>query len=535
MKSSKIYHGDCKDIMKGFEDNSIDTLITDPPAGISFMGKKWDSDKGGRDQWIEWFTGIMTECYRVLKPGSTALVWALPRTSHWTATAIEDAGFRINDIINHIFGQGFPKSLDIGKQLDKMYTPEQIIVFNMIRNKFNKFKNKKGLSLKEINKFFNFAINGSGMAGHWFANITQQTLPTKDQYFKLKKLLEFDNELDYLFINLKKGNERPIIGKGKGAGTKGNTFPFEHDYNITAPATSEAVLWDGYGTALKPAAENWILAMKPCEGTYAQNALKWGVAGLNIDGGRIDCDLEKEDLLRGRKSDNETTYFTKKSADIHLYPHTKGRFPANLILDSESAKVMDEQSGVLKSGKTTNKKTKNSIFGTRFMMAQNGSQGGASRFFKTLPAEPCRFKYQSKASKSERNRGCEGLEEKQQDLSRKEGNPGGDNPRNRGVHLRQNHHPCVKPLALMEYLCTLTRTPTGGIVLDPFMGSGTTGIACKNTGRDFIGIEKDPEYFKIAKCRINAADIIKINKSINKKPVIDNNANIRKSKFGFNY
>jgi len=100
--------------------------------------------------------------------------------------------------------------------------------------------------------------------------------------------------------------------------------------------------------------------------------------------------------------------------------------------------------------------------------------------------------------------GCEGLEPKKRDESQKEGNPGGDNPRNRGVHKILNNHPTVKPLALMEYLCILTKTPTGGIVLDPFLGSGTTAMAAKKTGRDFIGIEKEEEYVKIARGRIKA-------------------------------
>ena len=304
--------------------------------------------------------------------------------------------------------------------------------------------------------------------------------------------------------------------------------------NITAPATPEAVLWDGYGTALKPAAEHWIIAMKPCEGTYAQNAFKWGVAGLNIDGGRIEgtpeskvYDIKRVGYKNGKKHITKAnTNLTPnipiiKRQDSQVIAHIdKGRFPANLILDEESAKVMDEQSGVLRQGNPNQQVNASSIYGSNSKRNNKTvfatTYASASRFFKTLPAEPCRFFYCPKASKKERNRGCEGLEAKEQGrgTSRKCANCGKPivglsqdkkctcNNRIEQHTKLQNHHPTIKPLALMEYLCTLTRTPIGGSVLDPFMGSGTTGIACKNTGRDFIGIEKDPEYFKIAKARI---------------------------------
>ena len=115
----KLINGDCLEVLKTLETGSLDSLVTDPPAGISFMGKSWDDDKGGRKQWIRWMTEVMTEALRVLKPGAHGLVWALPRTSHWTATALEDAGFEVRDVVTHIFGTGFPKSLDIHKALLK--------------------------------------------------------------------------------------------------------------------------------------------------------------------------------------------------------------------------------------------------------------------------------------------------------------------------------------------------------------------------------------------------------------------------------
>lgn len=116
---AKLLLGDCLKIMKNSRDNQIDALVTDPPAGISFMNKEWDSDKGGRNAWIAWMTEVMTECHRVMKPGAHGLVWALPRTSHWTAMALENAGFEVQDVVTHLFGTGFPKSMNISIAIDK--------------------------------------------------------------------------------------------------------------------------------------------------------------------------------------------------------------------------------------------------------------------------------------------------------------------------------------------------------------------------------------------------------------------------------
>src|SRR5690349_5736918 len=123
-----LHHGDCLEILKTLPDNSVESLVTDPPAGISFMGKSWDSDKGGRKQWITWMTEVMSECLRVMNPGAHGLVWALPRTSHWTATALEDAGFEVRDVVTHLFGSGFPKSLDVSKAIDKAAGAEREVI-----------------------------------------------------------------------------------------------------------------------------------------------------------------------------------------------------------------------------------------------------------------------------------------------------------------------------------------------------------------------------------------------------------------------
>ena len=221
MKSALI-NGDSLEILKKLPNNSFDSMVTDPPAGIAFMGKKWDKDKGGRKLWIAWLESIMTEAFRTLKPGAHILVWAIPRTSHWTATAIENAEFEIRDVVTHIFGSGFPKSQNISKAIDKQAGAKREVVGQKIRGDVQKAK-----------------ISGVTM-GAAHAN----------------------------------RNNKDIFGYGV--------------ENITIPSTDDAKQWDGWGTALKPASEHWILARKPLsEKTIAANVLEHSTGGINIDASRI--------------------------------------------------------------------------------------------------------------------------------------------------------------------------------------------------------------------------------------------------------
>jgi len=383
-------HGDSLDVLKEMEANTVDTIVTDPPYGLSFMGKKWDYDIPSVELW--------TECLRVLKPGGTMLCFAGSRTQHRMAVNVEDAGFDIKDTIMWLYGSGFPKATDISKQLDK------------------------GVERKVVGK----------------KKVTSDFTDHKGS------MMSVDNTVN-------KGNK----------GT---------EVNITEPATPEAKLWNGWKShGLKPAYEPILVAVKPNEGTYAANALKHGVSGLNIDGGRVGTD-KIEQGRKGRTSDmaNGTT-LNKFGGQDYEKPNATGRFPANIILDEESGRLLDEQSGVSSSSpRTTTKGGTGGVgvstgFSRGNETSSHSDKGGASRFF-----------YCAKSSKSERTH--DGTVE--------------------------NGHPTIKPLRLMEYLCTLTKTPTGGVVLDPFMGSGTTGLACKNTGRDFIGIEREAEYIEIARARL---------------------------------
>lgn len=253
------------------------------------------------------------------------------------------------------------------------------------------------------------------------------------------------------------GAEREVVGSNPNwRGNKENhknaimstMVPGEAEV-ISAPSTPSAKLWDGYGTALKPAWEPIVVAMKPCAGTFAQNALEHGVAGVNVDGCRVGTEVLKQcksgntSLMGGLKGTSNT--------GGEITPERTGRFPSNVILDEESGKMLDEQ----------------------------------SRFF-----------YCAKASKAERNKGLEDMPEKQcADAALRDSGRG---------KTATNHHPTVKPIALMRYLIRLVTMPSGTIILDPFMGSGSTGVACRDEGVEFIGIERDPEYAEIARRRIDA-------------------------------
>ena len=270
----------------------------------------------------------------------------------------------------------------------------------------------------------------------------------------------------------------------------GSGFPKSHNnFGLT-----------GYGTALKPAWEPCIVAMKPLDGTFKENAEKWGQAGINIDGCRIEaesrkiCNYDSKGsqgcISRGSEGNHSGQEYKEKI-------ETKGRWPANVILDEEAGRMLDEQSGVGKSQSGGLSYNKNSIHlngKAPYKRSGHDDSGGASRFF-----------YCAKASSSERNEGLEGLPvmTRQQDGDPKNWDLSEGKMRARLCTKPQmNHHPTVKPLKLMEYLIKLIMPPKDGILLDPFCGSGTTVLAAKRLGFDAIGIEKQEDYIKIAQARL---------------------------------
>lgn len=263
---------------------------------------------------------------------------------------------------------------------------------------------------------------------------------------------------------------------------------------ITEPSTDEAKQWQGWGTALKPAHEPMVLARKPVVGTIANNVLTYGVGGLNIDGSRVGAEGGGNNCLGGDdcQCSNKNQIFGATKHPVKTLGEF-GRWPANFIHDGS-----DEVVGLFPESTTwAAKKPKDydteSIFGVGGVNFAPASTGSAARFF-----------YCAKTSKRDRNEGLDGFEAKRDHDGRAEGKVGGDNPRNRTNAEKLNHHPTVKPTSLMQYLVRLV-TPAGGTVLDPFMGSGSTGKACAYEGFNFIGIDQSAEYVEIARARIDFA------------------------------
>lgn len=389
-------------------DDCIDSIVTDPPYELGFMGKKWDSTG------IAYNVDVWRECLRVLKPGGHLLSFGGSRTYHRMACAIEDAGFEIRDQIMWIYGSGFPKSMDISKAITKA---------------------DLGFPQGSAN-------------------------PLSKNHGKYKSGCSEENK----------------TGRGFGAGA--GSFMKEQGEKEILELTPNAQQWDGWGTALKPAHEPIVVARKPLgEKTVAENVLKWGTGGINVDGCRIELNGEKNPSIarynstpqkgnNGWKHKNRGGNFneqTKKSME-------QGRFPANLILDEEAGRLLDEQSGISKSTGGTGESSRGALGNRVYGKYENvnpasnmgglGDVGGASRFF-----------YCAKASKAER---------------------------------RESKHPTVKPLKLMRHLVRLT-TPPDGIVLDPFAGSGTTLEAAILEGFNFVGIEKQTSYIPDIQARINDA------------------------------
>jgi site-specific DNA-methyltransferase (adenine-specific) len=437
---NQIIHGDCFEVLKTIPDGSIDLILTDPPYGLSFMGKNWDHGVPGVQFWIE--------ALRVAKPGAHLFAFGGTRTFHRLAVAIEDAGWEIRDTIMWVYGSGFPKSLDVSKAIDKIAVVE-CPACNGIG------KNTELESWEE-----------------WIKK-TQDYGGTRKEWERLQDLsiCNVCNSTGKV-----RGAEREVVGKSSRCvgpsqvGVNGiGTFKevnWSDSNNITAPATPEAQQWQGWGTALKPAFEPIIVARKPLTGTVAENVLQWGTGGINIDGCRVPLNGEVLTMTRPAANPNTDTKApqTNRSDKPFEYRNDQGRWPANLIHDGS-----EEVVGLFpyqKSGKVKPrviKRDKTVVDLKRGLTQKTGhflsSEGSAARFF-----------YCAKASKSERSKG--------------------------------NTHPTVKPLALMKYLITLG-LPPGGTVLDPFCGSGTTALACKELGRNYICIEKELEYYQIACNRLD--------------------------------
>ena len=368
--------GECVEVMKTLEENSIDCVICDPPYGIDFMSKAWDRSTPNN----EW----AAECFRILKPGGHLIAFAATRTFHRLGMVVEQAGFEIRDTINWLYFSGFPKSHSVSKGIDSHF-----------------------------------------------------------------------------------GAEREVIGKREKRESFGQDFVGGRNYeqtniNITAPSTPEAKQFDGYGSALKPAFEPAILARKPLsEKNIAENVLKWGTGGLNIDGSRFGYG---DPCWVGPNENVGTVVFYNSS---NFQPNS------NIGTHSKGLNVTHQSNN--------------------------------------LGRWPANIFQCPKASRSEREEGCEELPTKTgfEAVNRKEGSAGVNNPRagaGRTAAEVKNIHPTVKPIKLMRWLCRLVMPPTeDAVVLDTFAGSGSTLVAAELEGFASIGIEMNPEYCDIIASRVNNA------------------------------
>lgn len=445
MDINKIYNEANLDTMRRMPDNFLDSIVTDPPYELGFMGKKWDNTG------IAYSVELWKECLRVLKPGGYLLAFSGTRTYHRMTCAIEDAGFEIRDMIEWIYGSGFPKSLDVSKAIDKQAGAEREVVG--VKPGHEEFANRGNLSSVQS---FNGTLGSDG------------------------------------------GFSRPWMN---------NPEKVEQYHMATAPSTDSAKQWQGWGTALKPAHEPICMARKPLsEKTVADNVLKYGTGGINVDACRVETDDKMPSVEGGIKRRNKINQdqgfrpYEKgfDNQDKELWnQNSSGRFPANLIHDGspEAVGIFPNSSvtGVRKSPHEK-KESLNTPFTMGNPLSEYTDSGSAARFF-----------YCAKTSPAERNMGCDDMEAKVKDAEYRQptGNAMVDRIHGCGIP-KKNNHPTIKPIALMKYLIKMVTQP-GGLVYDPFSGSGSTLIACRELGMNFIGSELQDEYCKIALCRLSAA------------------------------
>jgi len=441
-------------------DHSVDSVVTDPPYGLSqesdirevlekwLAGEDYTHRGGGfmGKTWDSFVPGpaIWREVYRVLKPGGHALVFAGTRTQDLMTVSLRLAGFEIRDVIEWLYFSGFPKSMDVGKAFDKKNG--SALAFREEAKRFAAYlkecREAKGLSKSEIDRMLGLNTSYSW----WEGRKKGIQPPSKENYLRLKPILDLDDRFDEFIERIEA--EREKIGERSyrvtenstwGQEVNGGRFKIgEHTYDITAPATDLAKKWDGWGTALKPAHEPIIVARKPLIGTVADNVERFGTGAINIGGCRIGDD---EIETHGGGGVTGNAYNWSKTNRQQRNTVHKGRFPANIVTTEPDAFWSKYCDVTAKTGNVTPKHLS------------------------------------KKASKRDRNSDWRGEE-----------------------IGATNRHPTVKPTDLMAWLVRLV-TPPGGIVLDPFAGSGSTLVAARREGFGFIGIEREAEYIEIAEAR----------------------------------
>jgi len=474
-----LHTGDCLEVMRGMDADSVDAIVTDPPYGLSFMGKKWDYDVPSVEIWAE--------CLRVLRPGGHLLAFAGTRTQHRMSVRIEDAGFEIRDMIAWVYGSGFPKSMDATEAMKRWMAGDRAgdrAGVYKVTGFLKAARDRAGWNNRRIDALF----GTNGMAGHWTSLASQPAVPSVRQWEVLKSELGFGDEVDDLVAALA-STERPEDW-GQGASDQSIFLDTLHSGGEFGPS-------HGWGTALKPALEPITVARKPLVGTVAQNVMQHGTGALNIDGCRVSLNGDYKCKANGRPS--QTGLGDNYDPTLANVADTLGRWPANLIHDGSDEvvglfpqTVASPRGVITQGGKAGGGFNVGSSDGTRSGKFQgHGDSGSAARFF-----------YCAKASKRDREDGLDGVAHGKAGVGDERPSGGSNERMNKGaVAPRGNTHPTVKPTDLMRYLCRLV-TPPNGVVLDPFAGSGSTGRGAVLEGFRFVGIEREAEYAEIARRRI---------------------------------
>jgi DNA modification methylase len=545
----RVVLGDSLDVLAAMEPESVDGIVCDPPYGLEFMGREWDRFReddrhvpgyngreagvlgrleggeyadapaarrakvaygggdrpatsrcegcGKRDQFRKphdcpdgtgwrrelidphaappsmlafqsWCREWARLALRVLKPGGYLLAFGGTRTYHRMASGVEDAGFEVRDQLQWLYGSGFPKSLDVSRAIDNAAGAEREVV----------------------------GVDEAARARR-LAPSSRAASP-----FALNGLIRWGDD-HYRYEDLPPAGRAWFDAKAQEGGQR------------TAPATPDAERWQGWGTALKPAHEPIVVARKPLAGTVAANVLAHGTGALNVDGCRIDSGGEKLStpqsdpanrrgvVGRALQATGDAARNQAAQAASIERTNTLGRWPANVVLDPEAAALLDAETGELeRAGGRPPRRNVGDDGRIAYGDGWNGSEAGGIAGPLDEGGGPSRFFYCAKASSAERNAGLDGFEA--QAASVGDERPSGDFGQRldgRPERVARNVHPTVKPIDLMRWLVRLV-TPPGGLVVDPFTGSGTTGCAAVLEGFRFVGIERDPEYAKIARARI---------------------------------
>ena len=452
----RLLKGNCLDMLKELPDNSIDSIVTDPPYELGFMGKSWDSTG------IAYSVELWSECLRVLKHGGHLVAFSGSRTVFPMGVAIAEAGFEVRDMISWIYTSGFPKSLDISKAIDKTDTLEPK---RKMQLRFTEWMRSTGLKAKQIDQY-----TKTNMGSHYLSSKSQPAIPTRDLFEKMRPHIPIpvpdwvEDYVNHRTVESENMKKRRLLQEKPTQGIGGNGIFNGHKdgatWKITAPHSPQAQQWEGWGTALKPAQEPAVLARKPIDSdcsSIAENVLKWGTGAINIDAGRFaygdDCwfgntEDNTKRHMNDHKSNSVTFWKGQELSAMNTGGHDLGRFPANVYQCKKPQRSEKEQ-------------------GLDHLTGKTGAEA----------------------------------------TQRKEGSDGLNSPRagaGRTAEHVKNFHPTVKPIKLMRWLCRLL-TPQGGTVLDPFLGSGTTAVSAILEGFNAVGCEMTEDYYPIIQGRVNWA------------------------------